>query len=95
MNGLSSRWRWILTRLFCTWETRGALQSATNYESHVIQNFDVPSRIGNDAYSAIDRTFDGMIDEMAVFNRTLSLEAGSPCVIHPDAAKKFYRVVVQ
>jgi hypothetical protein len=26
---------------------------------------------------------------------TILLEAVSPCVIHPDAAKKFYRVVVQ
>jgi hypothetical protein len=51
------------------------LQSSNNPVANVVQNFDGISLIGDDSYdnNAGTRTFNGIIDEVSVFNTSLSL----------------------
>ena len=43
----------------------------TRINNHSLEEFDVPTRIGNDATQS-SRTFDGQIDEVCIWNRVLS-----------------------
>lgn len=50
-----------------------SLVSATHSYAHVIQPFDSPSQIGNDPESSTGgRVFNGNIDEVGIFNRSLT-----------------------
>jgi hypothetical protein len=53
--------------------TTNGRQSATNTYAHPNQGFSGPGTIGTDAYDATGRTFNGLIDEVAVFNYALTL----------------------
>ena len=50
------------------------IQSATNEIAHTVEAFNTTTLIGGDAYDGGNggRTFDGMVDEVAVFNTSLS-----------------------
>ena len=51
----------------------GGLQAATNNLTHVNQSFSNPGTIGTDTYNSSARAFNGILDEVAVFNYTLTL----------------------
>ena len=51
----------------------GGLQTATNDFTHVNQSFSSPGTIGTDTYNSSARAFNGILDEVAVFNYTLTL----------------------
>jgi hypothetical protein len=51
--------------------TTNGQQSATNTYAHPNQGFSGAGTIGTDAYDATGRTFNGLIDEVAVFNYAL------------------------
>ena len=51
----------------------GGLQTATNNFTHVNQSFSSPGTIGTDTYNSSARAFNGILDEVAVFNYTLTL----------------------
>jgi hypothetical protein len=53
--------------------TTNGRQSATNTYAHPNQGFSGAGTIGTDAYDATGRTFNGLIDEVAVFNYALTL----------------------
>jgi hypothetical protein len=50
----------------------GGLQTATNNFTHVNQSFSSPGTIGTDAFNSSARAFNGILDEMAVFNSALT-----------------------
>ena len=52
--------------------TTNGLQTATNILTHPVQSFAGPGTIGTDTYSAAARSFNGVMDEVAVFNYTLT-----------------------
>jgi hypothetical protein len=52
--------------------TTNGRQSATNTYAHPTQGFSGGGTIGTDAYDATGRTFNGLIDEVAVFNYALT-----------------------
>ena len=52
--------------------TTNGQQSATNTYAHPNQGFPGAGTIGTDAYDATGRTFNGLIDEVAVFNSALT-----------------------
>jgi hypothetical protein len=47
-------------------------QSATNFLTHPNQAFAGSGTIGTDTYSSAPRVFNGLLDEVAVFNRALT-----------------------
>jgi hypothetical protein len=49
------------------------LQVATNNFTHVNQSFSSPGTIGTDTYNSSVRAFNGILDEVAVFNYALTL----------------------
>jgi hypothetical protein len=52
--------------------TTNGRQNATNTYAHPSQSFSGAGTIGADAYDAAGRTFNGLIDEVAVFNSALT-----------------------
>jgi len=50
----------------------GGLHAATNNFAHVNQSFSSPGTIGTDTYNSSGRAFNGILDEVAVFNCALS-----------------------
>ncbi|MGA2244373.1 MAG: LamG-like jellyroll fold domain-containing protein [Verrucomicrobiota bacterium] len=52
--------------------TNGVLLSATNSIAHDVEPWDGPTAIGADTLSVPGTVFDGQMDEVAVFNHTLS-----------------------
>jgi hypothetical protein len=50
----------------------GGLQAATNNFTHVNQSFSSPGTIGTDAFNSSARAFNGILDEVAVFNYALT-----------------------
>jgi hypothetical protein len=52
--------------------SNGVLLSATNVIAHDVEPWDGPTAIGADTLSVSGGTFNGKMDEVAVFNRTLS-----------------------
>jgi hypothetical protein len=52
--------------------TNGLLLSSTNAIAHTSELWDGPTAIGGDAATTGARTFNGKIDEVAVYNNTLS-----------------------
>jgi hypothetical protein len=52
--------------------TNGILKSSTNAVAHGVELWDGPTAIGADTLSGPSRVFNGKIDEVAVFNYTLS-----------------------
>ena len=51
----------------------GGLQAATNNLTYVSQSFSSPGTIGTDTYNSSARAFNGILDEVAVFNYVLTL----------------------
>ncbi len=52
--------------------TNGILNSSTNAIAHDVELWDGPTAIGSDTLSGPSRVFNGEIDEVAIFNYTLS-----------------------
>ncbi len=50
--------------------TLNGLQTATNILTHPVQSFAGLGTIGTDTYSAVARSFNGVMDEVAIFNYT-------------------------
>jgi hypothetical protein len=48
------------------------LASVTNAIPHMVEPWDGPIAVGGDPVNSVARTFDGSIDEVAIFNRALS-----------------------
>lgn len=52
--------------------TTNCLTSAVNTYNHPPQPFEVSSEIGTDTYSSLSRAFNGMLDEVAIYNTALT-----------------------
>jgi hypothetical protein len=71
------QWSWVAltiapTEAILYLGANGTLRSATNAIAHDVESWDGPTDIGADTLSVPGTVFNGKIDEVAVFNYTLS-----------------------